>query len=110
GLRWGALAEIIRSSGYEATIVPHEVWVERIQATRNAALYPLLPFLRARGADGLSYLEQQSNAVRLTCEETLAALGDTEIRCPALDGRLIGTYLRAIPRLSTELSTAKPSM
>ena len=67
---------------------PFEEWMEKMQALtpddRNA-LSPLLPLLTALG--------QESHMPKFNCSQTLTALRNSPVRCPAMDRVLLRKFL-----------------
>jgi thioester reductase-like protein len=96
GSSWSSLLEIMRSLGYPVELIAYDDWTRRIEETRHAGLYPLLPFLCARGQDQLSYLErlQRPFCATIACDMTADVLRKAGIECPPIGAELIARYLR----------------
>ncbi|WP_193196927.1 hypothetical protein [Nostoc sp. MG11] len=59
-------------------------------------LYPLLPFFVKRWTEKqltITEIYQQSRRMQISCQETLAALANTDIVCPPVESNLLNTYL-----------------
>ncbi|HEY9768531.1 MAG TPA: thioester reductase domain-containing protein [Coleofasciculaceae cyanobacterium] len=97
-LHLSQLTNKIASLGYSIQQVDYPKWLALLNQymySRSNPLYPLLPFLAKQWSEEkLSILElyQQSRKPHISCQQTLAALSDTSIRCPAIDEKLLNTY------------------
>ena len=88
------LVEHIRSLGYLLHQVEHDRWqAVLLGADMNStnALSPLVSLFTADRSAQSNYLEVLTMD-KISCQNTLAGLVGTEIRCPALDPELLDTY------------------
>jgi amino acid adenylation domain-containing protein/thioester reductase-like protein len=86
----------IASYGYPLTKLPYSQWKERlIEHTRFSqenALYPLIPLIVEKVYQDKTLSELYQGHPYLDCSNTLSALAETEIACPAIDQQLRDTY------------------
>lgn len=95
GLDWTSFGQVMRALGHPIELLPYDRWVDRVESSQHSALYPLLPFLRHRGQDQLTYVERMQRRYRpvLGSEATVSILAEQGIHCPPLDATLIERYL-----------------
>ncbi len=94
-IHWSGIFTMVSEAGYPVRKLPFHEWVEAIEEHANPdtnPLYPLLPFFHiefARRMLGVS----DSAYHALGTAITQAALAPSGITCPAIDRRLINTFL-----------------
>jgi thioester reductase-like protein len=96
GIAFASVREILVDLGYRMNPMSYLRWLDVLSERRDPALYPLLPFLRdPASSEGHSNLElaQRKFRPRLSCNETVRAVAEGGIRCPAIDHALISRYL-----------------
>jgi thioester reductase-like protein len=83
--------------------LPFAEWVARLRQQTDNELLPLMSVFTTGPNDEASYVElrQRPTQPRTDCHETLRALADSSITCPALDHGLFARYRRVLgPRES----------
>ena len=97
-IAWRDFVRTVREQGHQLELVPTPAWHEALRAALPAhrEFTPLAAMSaqdQTRGLNGANIFSMQFDASRLR-----AALAGTDVVCPALDRRLIGTYINAIVR------------
>eukprot|EP00966_Prymnesium_polylepis_P096212 2229331-Prymnesium_polylepis.1 len=93
-------------TGYSLERVTLDVWVGRLEAERDAgessnAMLPLLPLLKEVGLE--------ADVPLFSCENTVAALRETAIRCAPMSQPLWGRFVDSMQRQEyLPLPAAKP--
>ncbi len=99
-IHWSDIFDRVLEAGYPVRKVPFNEWVEAIEEHANPdhnPLYPLLPFFHIDFAArmlGVSSTAYQALGTAFT-QQALAGSG---VRCPAVDRRLIYTFLSRFAR------------
>ncbi|BAY08030.1 non-ribosomal peptide synthetase [Calothrix sp. NIES-2098] len=90
------LFELISAYGYQLKKVPYSQWIDELtnqaKSSHNNSLVPLLPMLSEKVHQGLTAWELYQNTPDLDCRNTLEAIADTSISCPAMDTELFDKY------------------
>jgi thioester reductase-like protein len=93
-LHTNMLFNVINSCGYQLKIAAGDEWRSQLSKIANSSsehpLYPLLPFfLNQQSVEKTS----QSANLQFDCQNTLDGLKDTSLVCPAIDEKLLKTYI-----------------
>ncbi|MBE9190295.1 amino acid adenylation domain-containing protein [Gloeocapsopsis crepidinum LEGE 06123] len=92
------LLKVINSLGYQIQQISYNPWYNKLIDTAGSSpehpLYPLVPFFSARESETSS----QPIALEFDCKNTMAGLADTSIVCPAIDEKLLTTYISYMMR------------
>ena len=97
-LHLGQLTKKIAALGYSIQQVDYSKWLTLLNkhmCSRSNPLYPLLPFFAKQWSEKkLSILElyQHGRKPQIDCQQTLTALANSSIHCPAIDENLLNTY------------------
>ncbi len=91
---------VLERSGYPVRLQPYAEWYAGLlnRNGSNGALGAGLTMLLGLGGTGARQVLQTLQYRHFECGKTLAALADSEIRCPAGDDRLLETYLGYLSR------------
>ncbi len=91
--------EWVKSLNHPVQLMPYEQWqadvLNRVCSVDNP-LYTLRPFLLEKWSNEqltIPELYMQPRRPHVSCEDTLAALVDSDITCPSIDSQLLSTYL-----------------
>jgi amino acid adenylation domain-containing protein/thioester reductase-like protein len=91
--------DCIRSQGYCLDTLSYRAWVNRLLGLpggpEKSALYPLIGlFVDKLPGLGRTVIELFEDQPAFDAKHFLAALSNSDIVCPPIDGRLVGTWLR----------------
>jgi thioester reductase-like protein len=90
----GKIAEWMRTFGYRLRSVPYDSWVSELLtrrgATREDVLSSLVPLFSLSITGGGSSVMKSLPA--FDCQNAVAGLADSSIRCAPIDGRVLGNY------------------
>ena len=98
-IHWRKFGDLIRSLGYSMDRVSYESWQTQLDQNGRSLenpLYPLLPFFLKKWSEEqltITELYQQSRRPKISCQNTLAALAESDIVCPPpVNAELLNTY------------------
>ncbi len=102
-LHTNMLLQIIDSFGYKIQHLDYDEWraklIEVASTTPEHPLYPLLPFFPARESKSKTETKTpESLTLKFDCQNTIAGLKNTSIVCPAIDEKLLSTYISYMRR------------
>jgi thioester reductase-like protein len=95
-ITWNSIMDSIFQVGYPITQLPFSNWVQAIEKYGDPTLnplHPLLPFLHINFAARMFGVSETAYHA-LGTQETLRALAESGITCPAVDTELIRTFLQ----------------
>ena len=95
GFKWTDLFEWTGALGYRLQRVSLDEWIARLEAERDSgessnAMLPLLPLLKEVGLE--------ADVPLFSCENTIAALLATRIRCMPMGQALWGRFVASMQR------------
>mmetsp|Transcript_29894 Transcript_29894/g.62686 ORF Transcript_29894/g.62686 Transcript_29894/m.62686 type:complete len:722 (+) Transcript_29894:1-2166(+) len=93
--KWTDLFKWTAALGYRLECVELDVWVSQLESERDSgessnAMLPLLPLLKEVGLE--------ADVPLFSCENTLAALANTNVRCPPMDAALWARFIGAMQK------------
>jgi amino acid adenylation domain-containing protein/thioester reductase-like protein len=91
---WQTLTTWLQNSGYPLQSIPYDEWravlLQTTDRTLENALAPLVGLFSAQSTDAQPCKIQE---LLVDCQQTLRALGDSAIACPAIDRDVLNRYL-----------------
>jgi thioester reductase-like protein len=107
-LDFNILTNLIRAFGYELQELNQDRWQAKLtEIAENQPehpLYPLIPLLSSAEDSG------NTPPLQFDCQNTLQALAKTEISCPAMDEKLLRTYLSYLSKNGFLKPIRQPAM
>jgi amino acid adenylation domain-containing protein/thioester reductase-like protein len=102
-LHTNMLLQVIDDFGYKVQQLDYDEWraklIEVASTTPEHPLYRLLPFFPARESKSKSETKTPLPVtLKFDCQNTIAGLKDTSIVCPAIDEKLLSTYISYMMR------------
>jgi thioester reductase-like protein len=93
---WTQIGNLLKSFGYKIEQIPLDDWQNKLEkSTQDNPLYPLLPFYLKKWSEEqltITELYYESRRPKISCQDTLMALAQTDITCPNVDIQLLKTY------------------